>query len=53
VHEIVEAASARFYLKDRLDRAARNQRAATPQLLEKAQRTVRELLADISPRAYG
>ena len=91
VNEIIETAAARFYLKDRLDRAAtglvfalgraagapigkwkdyrtaqghasdvatlldilEHQRAATPQLLEKAQRAVRDLLADLSPRANG
>jgi hypothetical protein len=91
VAEIVEVASARFYLKDRLDRAATNlvfalgraedarigkwrdyrtavghasdvatlldilehQRAVAPQLLEKAQRATRDLLADISPLANG
>ena len=91
VSEILELSTARFYLKDRLDRAATSvvfalgravevrhgrwkelrsaqgaaaqlatlldifahQRAAAPQLLEKAQRGVRELLDDISPLANG
>lgn len=91
VAEIVGAASARFYLKDRLDRVATNlvfalgraedartgrwrdyriavghasdiatlldilehQRAVAPQLLEKAQRATRDLLADISPLTNG
>ena len=91
VSEIVDASTARYYLKDRLDRAATSvvfalgragevrfgrwkelrsaqaaavqlatlldifahQRAAASQLVEKAQRGVRELLEDISPLANG
>src|SRR5205814_3532005 len=93
VTELLETATVRFYLKDRLDRAATSvvfalgrvaqgsvrfgrwkeyrtaqgsaaqlatlldifahQRAAAPQLLEKAQRAVRDLLEDIAPLANG
>jgi len=91
ISEIIQKASARFYLKDRLDRAATSvvfalgraadapngkwkdyraahghatavatlldilahQKAAPADLVERAQRTVRDLLADVSRHTNG